>query len=442
VNLTVSRAGSTAIGWAGGFDGTVDDVLGLQNRAVVGVLDSLGPIVPEGFATTLVPPTQNTEAFADYLQARAFVERWDVKGRLDLSIGLFESAIRRDPGFARAHAGLGEASWRKFFQTSDKAWSDRARESTLEALRLDPQDAGVRYALAVIYKGTGRVPEAMQEARRALRLQSRNDEAHALLGEMLAGTGDIDGGVAELKAAIALRPQFWRHHHDLGFVLYGAGRYAEAAAAFVRVTQLQPDSAWGYQMLGTTYHALGDRVRAREQYLRAIELGDARAYSNLGTLDYEDGRFREAARAFEKALELEPGSPAKHRNLGDVYWRIGGEKGKALQHYRRAAELTREQLRTNPRNAMNVARLAVYEAKLGHHDEAARLSAQAAELSPGNPEVTYRQAVVHALAGRTDDALRALEEAIRQGYSPSLIAGDDDLASLKDEFPRILKNTG
>ena len=37
-----------------------------------------------------------------------------MKDNLDRSIGLFQSAIRKDPRFARAHAGLGEAYWRKY----------------------------------------------------------------------------------------------------------------------------------------------------------------------------------------------------------------------------------------------------------------------------------------------------------------------------------------
>ena len=443
VNLTVSRAGSNAVAWAGTFDGSLDDVFALQNRTAAGLLEGLGPAVPEGFVATVATPTHDTEALADYMQARAFLERADVKGNLERSIALFESAIRRDPSFARAHAGLGEASWRKYAESDEKAWSIRAREATLEALRLDPQDAGVRYALAVIYQATGRVPEAMEEARRAIALQPRNDEAHKLLGAMLAADGQLDAGLAEIRVAIGLRPQYWRHHLALGNVLYDAGRYADAVIAFRRVTELQPDSGWGFQMLGTSYHALGDRPHALENYKRATALGDARAYTNLGTLLYEDERFAEAARAFEEALRLEPGSPFNHRNLGDVYTRMG-EKDKARGYYKRAAELTREQLLTNPRDFVNVARLAVYEAKLGHHEEAARLSARAASGSPGNPEITYRQAVVLCLAGRPEDAIATLEEAARQGYSVSFIAGDDDFAALRKraQFVRLVNKAG
>jgi hypothetical protein len=39
------------------------------------------------------PPTANVEAYADYAQARTFLERRDVKDNLDRSIALFQSAI-------------------------------------------------------------------------------------------------------------------------------------------------------------------------------------------------------------------------------------------------------------------------------------------------------------------------------------------------------------
>ena len=84
-------------------------------------------------------PTRNVEAFADYAQARSFLERPDVKDDLDRSIALFQGAIQKDPRFARAHAGLGEAYWRKYQATRDEKWSVQARDAINEALAPRPQ---------------------------------------------------------------------------------------------------------------------------------------------------------------------------------------------------------------------------------------------------------------------------------------------------------------
>src|SRR5207249_6671205 len=96
---------------------------------------------------------------------------------------------------------------------------------------------------------------------------------------------------------------------------------------------------------------------------------NANAYSNLVTLYYREGRFPESVDAFSQALELDPNSALRHRNLGDAYRKVG-EEARAIVSYRRAVDLSREALRANPRDAVTVAKLAVYEAKLGSFEDA------------------------------------------------------------------------
>jgi serine/threonine protein kinase len=123
------------------------------------------------------PPTANTEAFAEYLQARSFLDRPDAKGNIERSVTLFESAIARDPRFARAYAGLGEAYWQLFSTTREHAWSEKALLAITEALRLDPEDSSAHRSLAVLYAGSGRTSQAIEELRRAVTLEGENDEA-------------------------------------------------------------------------------------------------------------------------------------------------------------------------------------------------------------------------------------------------------------------------
>jgi serine/threonine-protein kinase len=247
--------------------------------------------------------------------------------------------------------------------------------------------------------------------------------------------------VAALRRAIELRPGYWRHHQSLGLAYYAMGLYADAETAFKRVIELQPDSAWGYQALGTVYHASGDLDQALENYQRAIQLGsDAFAYSNMGTILYGRGEFEKALKLYKTAAELEPKSATKHRNLGDVYLKLGRPR-EASDHYRRAVALLLEQLRTNPVDASALARLAVCEAKLGRHREAGGHAQKAVSLAPTDTEIRYKQAVVHVLAGDRDAGLQALEVAVQGGYSTSVVGRDEDLLSLRAD-PRFLKLIG
>src|SRR5262249_54653202 len=296
-------------------------------------------------------PTTNADAFANYAQGRSFLERPDVVSNLDRATDLFAAAISLDPRFALAHAALGEAHWARYLRTRDQQWVDKARQETLEALRLDPDQAGVRYSLALIYNGTGHTADAVHEPQRAIPLQPASDDAHRLLGEITARGGDIDGAVPELRQAVDLRPSYWGNHWSLGLALYNAGRYRDAIPSFRRVTELQPDNARGFQTMGAAYHQLNDLENALANDQRALEINPtAGSYSNIGTIHYDRGEFGEAASAYEQSVARDPKSAIMRRNLGDAYDAIGDTQ-KARDAFAKAVELSTALLQVNPRDA-------------------------------------------------------------------------------------------
>jgi serine/threonine-protein kinase len=441
VTLSLLRPQSKLVAWSRAYDGAFSEMFALQTEAATALSEALQvSLTPEDRRRLQNPPTTNVEALADYAQARSFLERQDIRDSLDQSIRLFESAIARDLRFASAHAGLSQAYWARFQKTKEPEWADKALLEATDALRLDPEDAAVHRALAVLYAGKGRTEEALQELRRAIVLQPSDDEAHKLLGQMLFDQGRREEGLSELKSAIALRPNYWAHHYALGVRHFDGGRYADAAAAFGRVIELQPDNARGFYMLGTVFLASGDTTRAIANLRRAIALGHESAYyTNLGEALTLQQKYADAASAFEEAARLAPKSPSKYRNLGDVYQRLGDEQ-KARQAYMRAVELCQEQLVTNPTDARTMSMLAVYEAKLGRRTAAVRHADEAVKLNSAMADVGYRRAVVLALSGRADESLTALEQAISLGYSRKLASADEDLTTLRARvgFQRVM----
>jgi tetratricopeptide (TPR) repeat protein/TolB-like protein/tRNA A-37 threonylcarbamoyl transferase component Bud32 len=429
-----------SVAWGREYESSLDDIFSLHRQAAEGLSEALKITLSEADRARLArAPTTDTEAFAVYSRARALVERPDVPGNVSRAIEAFQDAIRKDPKFALAHAGLGEAYWTQYQETKGEEAVTKARSEITEALRLDPDQPLTRFALARLYQGTGRPDEAIEELHRLLALQPGNDDAHRVLGDILLAKGRNEEALGELSKAVELRPDYWENHRILGRAYYQLGRYPDAVRALTRVTELQPDNSRGFQMLGAVYDKMGNDDQALVYYRRAIELNpDARAYSNLGTLYYRQGKFDEAAQAYSEAARLEP-SPAKHRNLGDLYSRLG-QRTRAREQYERAVELSQSILGVNPKDAHTLGLLAVSEAKLGRHDAAARHADEAVALAPLDAEVLYRKAVVAALAGRTGPALAALREALDHGYSAADAARDDDFGSLRDSqaFRRLV----
>jgi serine/threonine-protein kinase len=420
-----------SVAWGEEFDGRFADLFPLQRRMAEALSAALQVTVTRAARERLErPPAASVDAYADYARARAFLERPDVAGNLTRAIEGFESAIAKDPGFALAHAGLGEAFWARYQESRDAAWTTRAQAAITEALRLDPDQPRTRFALALVYQGTGRADAAIDELRRVIAQQPSNDDAHRLLGDILADRGEWDEAITELRRAAALRPEFWRNYSSLGYAYMKSGRLQDAVTAYRTVTELQPDNSRGFQMLGTAYQNLGDGEKALENYRRAIQLApDSLAYLNMGTAYYDQGRFREAAEAYEEAARLRPGNPIAHRNAGDAYERLG-DATRARRAWQRAVDVSEQELRVNPNDAQALSRLAVNEAKLGQRAQASRHILDAVRLSPGDGDVAYRKAVVHALAGEREAAVAALAQAVARGYSASRARIDYDLRSL------------
>jgi len=426
VTLVDVQSGATV--WARRFQGTTSTLAELQHQISGSALTQLGHA-----PAAAKPPAQaiDVQALEDYTQGRLFLDRPDDPGNVDRALTLFESAAARDRHFALAPAAIGEASWMKYTLTRDRQWTEKARNAALDALRLDPEQAMVRYTLALVYRGTGRTDDAIDELKRAIQLQPSNDEFHRELGRTYTSLNRTDDAVAELSLARALRPGFWDTYRALGLAYYRAGRWDDAIGAFKRAAELQPDSNSGFQMLGAAYQQKGDLDNALASYAKANTVKPSpTAWSNIGVIRHQRGQFAEAVAAYQQAIALQPNEPTTHRNLGDAYMRVP-DRAKARASYQQAIALIEGELKVNPRSAPRLALEAVCRAKLGQIADARRLAESAVQLSPKSGESQYQRAVVETFAGNLDEAERALTSAIESGYSRDVAQSDEDLTNLR-----------
>lgn len=430
INLSLVRP-DTSVAWADTVEGTFDQIFTLQTRLASALAQALVVQLSAADRASLAEqPTRSSEALAAYWRGRALLERRDIRGNLDAALSAFDLAIRQDPRFAIAHAARGEALWARYLDTRNPQTAQEAIEAGTTALRLDPGEPQVRYSLALTLAGNGRLEEATEELQRALALQPNYDEALSQLGSVLARLGRLDEAVAEFRKAIALRPNFAGHYYSMGVSLLLAARYGDAAAAFERVVQLQPNNTSAYNNLGIAYRRIDRTEEAVANWRKAIAISpSAQPYSNIGAVLHEKGDYAGAIDAYRKAIDLRPNSHITHRNLGDALLRLG-RKMEARDAHRRAVALAEADLGVNPRDAVNLAQLSVYLAKLGDDRGAMIRLQQAQQLAPNDVEVQVRAGVVHALGGRPDTALFELRRAVQSGFSVTAIKAEEDLVSL------------
>jgi serine/threonine protein kinase/tetratricopeptide (TPR) repeat protein len=435
-DLSLHEAGTTTPAWREHIEG---DALTVANRTLLAVARGL---VDVGLTDRLEEPvrhqltsigTGNSSAFMEYSQGRRFLAGVITVDILNQAVTHFEAAVERDGQFALAWAGLADALRRRYQQARLPDDINRAIDAAHRAAAIDPNLATVQLTLANVFNLSGRSGDAVAAVDRAIALHPSSDDAHRLRGTLLAQAGRPEEGVAALKQAATLRPAFYLNYEALGFALYRLGRMQEAADNFRRVTELAPEFAGGYQFLGTALHRLGHVDEAVGHYEHAVRLGpSATAYSNLAYSYYETGRYDDALNAYQESIKRDARRPAAHRNIGDVYARLG-RSAEARQSYEAAIEVANALLKVNASDAATIALVALCEAKLGRRLAAERHAAEALSLTPKDMEVTVRNAEVYAILRQPSRAIGHLRTAIGLGYERHTLNSNDELRTLANE---------
>jgi len=383
-------------------------------------------------------PTTSSAALLAYAEARAVLDQ--SQPDVDRSVALLQQATSLDPQFVLAWAALGDAWWNRYQWNKEAADVAKAGDALRRAVAIDPESAPVYYSLGDMQYRTGQLADAERSFRRALQLQPDFDAAQRGLAQVLAATGRLDEAEALLGQAIRVA-RSWTNYFMLGTIEYRAGRYAAAAEAFRQATEAAPNNAASYTMLGNSQYVLRDLQQAVGNFEHAVRLGPTpAAYANLALVYYDSGRYEDALHSYEQALQRDPKSVANHRNIGDVYMRLGRAR-EARDKYAQVVTLGNELLAVNPRDVRTIGLVALCEAKLGRRSEAERHAAEAVAVDSANREAWQRSAEVHAILKQPEAALRDLGIAVARGFDPRMARIDDDLAPLRrlPRFEEVLK---
>ncbi len=419
-------------------DAGVDDLIALEEQVSVRALRMLRIELLPMEQGLLAAGTDNPRAHAYYLRGRGYLEELTDAESPDTAVTLFEQALRVDPEYARAHAGLGMAFWHKYGLTEDSAWVSRATAACDEAVALEEFDAAGRLCLGVVYNGTGRYSEAAAELEQAVRLEPTDDAAYIELANAYLGAGQLDRAEATYEEAIAVRPHYWAGYSWLGTFYFRQGRIPETIDAFEQAAQLAPDSYRGFSNLGVAYYRAERWVDAQRAFERALEINPEYSFaiSNLGTLYFYEGRYADSARMLEQAVELEDRNYIRWGNLADAYHWAPGERDKAAGAYRRAIALGEEQLAINSSDPEVRHIIARNYAKVGEPDAALQNIQAALQLAPTEPDVLQGAAHVYIVLQERERALDYLLQAIEAGYPRAEIRVDPLFRELLDD-PRL-----
>jgi tetratricopeptide (TPR) repeat protein len=314
---------------------------------------------------------------------------------------------------------MGRAGYLRYHRTGDPASLVEAETVLRRALAADSSLVPAAVTLGRVYRETQRAEEAAAILRAAIRRDPTSTEAHQDLGDLYASMDRFDEAEAVFRSLARAKPDYFHAHWRLGWLYRRMNRPDDVLASHTRALALAPGDYRTLSSLGVYYSEMGNWRQAREYWERAfIAHPECATGSNLGSVLYYDGKFNEAAKYYEYALESCDSTRDDHYvNWGNwacaLYW-TPDKRPQAMAAYARAIELAQAALAASPDDAVTVSRLADYYAMTGRREPALEMIGRAAGIS--DVEVVYRIACAYASLGDDESALRYLVMASRLHY--------------------------
>lgn len=289
--------------------------------------------------------TENTEAYHAYLKGRYYWNKRTEEG-FRKGIEYFRQAIKEDPNYALAYAGLADcynllnsygvlppresapvikamteqalqiddllaeahASLGHVKMMHDWDWPGAEREFR-HSIRLNPNYATAHHWYALYLRAKGQFDESLEQIRQAQRLEPLSLIINTVVGTHFYYSRQYDKAIEQCRETLEMEPDFHVAYAVIGESYTQKGMYKEAIAELQKATSISPRPE-GLALLGYTHAVAGHRNEARKVLNRLKNLSNRRyiepasiAIVYTGLVE-RDQAFEWLERAYEHRNEL------------------------------------------------------------------------------------------------------------------------------------------
>ena len=412
--------------WAEDYDRDLTDVFAIQTDLAQKIASALqAKLSPNEKARLDQRATQNPDAYLLFVQAHDYFSQRDMFHDTSLKAEpLFEQAIKLDPNFAGAFAGLSMVeSW--LYHSSDPvpARREKARLNADEALRLQPDLPEGHLALGFsYYYGDRDYERALAEFEIAKRGLPNDAQAYLAIGSIQRRQGKWAESTANLEKAATLDPKNTNLLINLCYSYMALRNFETADKTVDRAIAASPQSFQARALKG--FMAVlwkGDLSAAEKVFSSVPPENDETGLTTWGrawilTLER---KFPDALQVLERfrgeTMFTTTTAPTPKAFAEGMIHLLQGDKTKARAEFESAREISGKLLLEAPGDAARHAQHGLILAALGQRQEAVAEGKRAVELRPESqdaldgPQGTAALAQIYAWTGESDEAFRLLD---------------------------------
>src|SRR6266496_1928099 len=426
VNVQLINANNDEHIWAEDYDRDLTDVFAIQTDLAQKIAAALqANLSPNEKARLDRRPTKDSDAYLLYVQGHDYANRPDRFRDTSLKAEeLFEQAIKLDPDFALAFAGLSMVqSWVYHSSDPNPARREKARLNAEAALRLQPDLPEGHLALGLsYYYGDRDYERALAEFEIARRGLPNDDQAYFAIGSIQRRQGKWAESTANLEKAVALDPKNTNILNNLVFSYLALRNFEASDRTIDRIIAADPQSFQGAALKGFVAVQLkGDLNFADKQFSSIAPETDPD-----GLMTWARVYFLTLERKFPEALAVVqkfPGetmftsttAPLPKAYAEGMIHLLQGDKAEAQAKLEQGYLVSEKLLREAPDDPARHAQHGLILAALGRKQEAIAEGKRAVGLLPESqdaldgPKGTDALAQIYAWTGESDEAFRLLD---------------------------------
>ncbi len=290
--------------WSSEFTRPASEVVALRDAVSAALAEALR-LGGTGSSRAATGSTNDPAALDAYLQARYLFNSRKPEN-LWKSVHLYDDALKKDPNFALAYAGLAE-DYVVLASNEDQGMSQMAtlaRQAVGRALAIDPKLPEALLTKAATQEDRD-FAVLERDYRAALAANPSNANAHHWWGLNLLAVGRYAEAEAEIRQALLLDPLSLHIGANIGAVYYCSRRYQDTVDQERRILELDPHLAQAKSLLARGYEGLGQYAQAQEilESFPRIE-NSAGLLADLGHVYAVSGKVDRARHVMEQLTAL------------------------------------------------------------------------------------------------------------------------------------------